>query len=199
MTRELIAKTALRLTDANGLEKLSMRKLGSELGVEAMSLYHYVANKDDLLDAMTDCLFGEMELPFDIPDDQWEVATRTALTSFRNVLQRHSAGVVLFATRPVRTKPAFGVLHWSYRRFELVGLSPEQSVVALRFCVSYVMGHAVNEFELIRRNSDIDLTSVTDPAVRAYLATAHSVDPSVSFEQGLDILVAGLRVHFDLP
>ena len=55
--------TALRLADQGGLESLSMRKLGHELGVEAMALYHHFANKDELIDGMVDLVFAEIELP----------------------------------------------------------------------------------------------------------------------------------------
>ena len=56
-------RAAVALADSGGLEALTMRRLGEELGVEAMSLYKHVANKDDLLDGMVDLVFAEIELP----------------------------------------------------------------------------------------------------------------------------------------
>ena len=56
---------AVALAGAGGIEALTMRRLGEELGVEAMSLYRHVASKDDLLDGMVDVVFGEIELPPD--------------------------------------------------------------------------------------------------------------------------------------
>ena len=58
-------RTAIELADRDGLDSLSMRKLGSELGVEAMSLYNHVAHKDDLLDGLADIVIGEVQLPTD--------------------------------------------------------------------------------------------------------------------------------------
>ena len=63
LTRERVLQVAITIADRAGVEGLSMRKVGQELGVEAMSLYNHVANKDDLLDGMLDVLVGEIELP----------------------------------------------------------------------------------------------------------------------------------------
>jgi AcrR family transcriptional regulator len=63
LTRDLVLETALRLADQGGLESLSMRKLGSELGVEAMALYYHFANKDEIVDGIVDLVFAEVELP----------------------------------------------------------------------------------------------------------------------------------------
>src|SRR5919106_1808418 len=62
LSRERVLRTAIRLADQGGIEALSMRKLGQELGVEAMSLYNHVASKDDLLDGITDLVLSEIEL-----------------------------------------------------------------------------------------------------------------------------------------
>ena len=65
LTRARVLQTAIARADQGGLEALTMRKLGQELGVEAMALYHHFANKDDLVDGMVDLVFGEIELPVD--------------------------------------------------------------------------------------------------------------------------------------
>ena len=63
LSRERVLRAAVRLADAHGIDSLTMRRLGEELHVEAMSLYKHVAHKNDLLDGMTDAVFGEIELP----------------------------------------------------------------------------------------------------------------------------------------
>ena len=78
---------AVELADEDGIEALSMRKLAQALGVEAMSLYHHVANKDELLDAMVDVVFTEVDLP--AADGPWMVEVRGRCTSLREVLLRH--------------------------------------------------------------------------------------------------------------
>ena len=201
LSREYIAETALRLTEDSGLTGLSMRKLGAELGVEAMSLYHYVSNKADLLDAMLDLLYGEIDLPLDVRDDDWERATREGLASFREVLLRHPAALELFASRPPPTERAIQVLYWSYRRFEAIGLSAEDSLLAFRFAVSFVMGNAANEIGMLSRSEDeeVDLEAITDPLIQAFMAKSQGVLEPLYFEVGIEIMIAGLRAKFNLP
>src|SRR5919107_1357528 len=87
LNRELVLQAAIRLADEEGIEKLSMRRLGEELGVEAMSLYNHVSNKEDLLNGMIDTLYSEIELPSH--DDDWKTALRKRSVSVRDVLRRH--------------------------------------------------------------------------------------------------------------
>jgi AcrR family transcriptional regulator len=88
LSRDRVLRTGLALADEHGLQWLSMRKLGQALGVEAMSLYHHVANKDDLIDGMIDLVFAEIEFPADSED--WRAAMRARARSARQVLARHS-------------------------------------------------------------------------------------------------------------
>ncbi|MFF1254784.1 TetR/AcrR family transcriptional regulator [Pseudarthrobacter sp. NPDC058329] len=87
LNRGKVLETAIRLADEGGIEKLSMRRLGDELGVEAMSLYNHVSNKEDLLNGMIDALYGEIDLPSH--DDDWKTAVRKRSESVRAVLLRH--------------------------------------------------------------------------------------------------------------
>ena len=74
LSRERVLRAGVALADENGIASLTMRKLGEAVGVEAMSLYNHVANKDDLLDGMIDVVFGEIDLPADETD--WKTAMR---------------------------------------------------------------------------------------------------------------------------
>ena len=85
--RERVVRTGIQLADESGIESLSMRKLAGHLGIEAMSLYHYVRNKDELLGAMLDAIYREMEFPPSSAD--WRSDLRTAAVSARDVLLRH--------------------------------------------------------------------------------------------------------------
>src|SRR3954465_526873 len=97
LSRERILGAALDLADEAGVEALTMRRLGEELGVEAMSLYKHVANKDDLLDGMVDLVFAEIELPRD--DDEWRPAMRARAVSARAALNRHPWATALMQSR----------------------------------------------------------------------------------------------------
>jgi len=102
LSRERILAAALQLVDEQGIDALSMRKLGQSLGYEAMSLYNHVANKDDLLDGILDLVLAEMELP----DPAGGLpAIRASALSAHEALKRHpwAAGMLL---APGHVRPA---------------------------------------------------------------------------------------------
>ena len=79
LSRERVLRQALALADSEGLDALSMRRLGRELGAGAMSLYHHVADKEELLDGMVDLVFAEIHLPESQTD--WQAAMRARAVS----------------------------------------------------------------------------------------------------------------------
>jgi AcrR family transcriptional regulator len=95
LSRDRVLDAAIRLADAGGIESLSMRKLAQELGVEAMTLYYHVANKDEILNAIVDMVVGEIELPS--PEADWRAGLRRTAISAHQVLLRHrwAASLVL--------------------------------------------------------------------------------------------------------
>ncbi len=94
---------ALRLVDQQGVNSLSMRKIGQAIGVEAMSLYNYVANKDDLLDGLLDTVVGEFEKPATAGD--WRVAISASAISAHQVLCVHPWAAEMMLSR-IRVGPA---------------------------------------------------------------------------------------------
>src|SRR5260370_8485330 len=97
LSRERVLRAALVLADAGGIDSMSMRKLGEELGVEAMSLYNHVANKDDMLDGIVDLVFGEMALPSGRGD--WKPAMRNRPVSAHKALLPHPSPPTLIQSR----------------------------------------------------------------------------------------------------
>src|SRR5262245_31661524 len=97
LSRERAVEVAMGLADAEGIEGLTMRRLAEELGVEAMSLYHHAANKDDILDGMVDSVFAEIE-PTSLTMD-WKEAMRRRAHSARAVLLRHPWAIRLMEAR----------------------------------------------------------------------------------------------------
>src|ERR1035437_6794498 len=87
LSRERVLRAALALADVEGIGSLTMRRLGQELGVEAMSLYNHVADKGDLLDGIVDLVFGEIAVPSDQAD--WKAAMRIRAISAHEALLRH--------------------------------------------------------------------------------------------------------------
>src|SRR5687768_1853289 len=98
LTRERVLRAAIALADEGGIESLSMRNLGQELGVEAMSLYNHVANKGDILDGMVDLVAGKFDMAS--KSAKWKTAIRRSAISAHEVLLRHPWACSLAMSRP---------------------------------------------------------------------------------------------------
>jgi AcrR family transcriptional regulator len=103
LSRERVLRAAIRMADEGGIESLSMRKLAQELGVQAMSLYNHVANKDDILDGIVDIVGSEIEVP-NLGID-WKTAMRRRATSAHEMLVRHPWATMAIVSR-VNVGPA---------------------------------------------------------------------------------------------
>jgi AcrR family transcriptional regulator len=97
LTRDKVLRAALKLADKGGVEEISMRKLAQKVGVEAMSLYNHVKNKDDVLDGIADLVVGEFEVPE--VGKSWKAEMRKRAISAREVLLRHPWATLLIGTR----------------------------------------------------------------------------------------------------
>lgn len=202
LTRTMIAQAALAMTDEVGLAGLSMRKLGASLGVEAMSLYHYVDNKDDLLDAVLEQLYLEIELPRGMSLEDWEESTRGALQSFHEVLLRHPAAFELFSSRPTPSIDAYQVLMWAITRLMDHGLDLTQATKALHFAISFVFGFAATEtgvLAAIRSGEGLDPDSMRPEDGGDAIRLIGEIEAEAIFQAGLDGVVAGLRSMYGLP
>ncbi|MDL5202531.1 TetR/AcrR family transcriptional regulator [Streptomyces sp. ALI-76-A] len=89
LDRERITEVTVRLLDAEGLAKFSMRRLAAELNVTAMSVYWYVDTKDDLLELALDAVFGELDLPDPESGEDWRDQLRSLAREYRSLLVRH--------------------------------------------------------------------------------------------------------------
>jgi AcrR family transcriptional regulator len=103
LSRERVLEAAIALADESGIESLTMRRLAQKLGVEAMTLYYYVAKKDDILDGIVDIVLSEFELP--APGTDWKAALRMAALSAHDVLVRHPWAATLMLSA-IGTSPA---------------------------------------------------------------------------------------------
>src|SRR5215210_5194391 len=143
LSRRRILEAAVRFVDREGLETLSMRKLGSELGVEAMSLYNHVPNKGALLDGMVEVLLGELEVP---PEDEgWERRVREAYRAFRRLAHEHPNVFPLLVVRPPDTMDGIWLVEEFLKTLLEDAAAPETSLYALRALSSYASGYAMAE------------------------------------------------------
>jgi AcrR family transcriptional regulator len=146
LSRERVLDAAVTLAVRDGFESLSMRKLAEDLGVGAMTLYHYVPNKDVLLDGMVDIVFGEIQLP--TTDVDWKTAMRRRALSTREVLNRHRWAVGLMESR--RTPgPASLRLHDAVLGcLREAGFPIELTIQAYSLQDAYIYGFALQEKSL---------------------------------------------------
>ena len=112
LSRDRVLRAALELADRTGVEAVTMRRLGDELGFEAMSLYRHVANKKDLLDGMLDLVLAEWQPPDGGGD--WAASIRTSALSVHDALRQHSWAAQLLMSgsgiRPARLRYMDGLL-----------------------------------------------------------------------------------------
>lgn len=204
LSKQRVVVEAIRLADRDGVDGLSMRRLAGILGAGAMSLYHYVASKDELLDAMIDVMFDEIELPPEGTD--WQAAMRQRAVSARQVLARHPWANGLMESR---TSPGPANL----RHHEAVtaclrraGFSPLMATHANWLLDSYVYGFALQAAglpfdtaaELADMAEDVYLPQLP-PDEFPYLnesaaaLVAAGFDPAEEFIFGLDLVLAALE------
>ncbi len=142
-------RTAIALADDGGIQSLSMRKLARELGVEAMSLYHHVKNKEDLIDGMVDVVFEEMDPPS--VDAPCKSAMRERVQSARRVFSRHPWAIMLMEAR---TSPGVATLRHHdtvVRCLREAGFSMPMVGHAMSLVDSYVRGFAIREAQIVER------------------------------------------------
>lgn len=138
LNRERVLQAAIALADASGIAGLSMRKLGSALGVEAMSLYHHVANKEEILTGILEMVMAEIELP--PPGVGWQDGIRTTAISSHRVLLRHQWACALMM-QPGRDTPSrFRWMEAVLRTFREAGFSAKLTHHAYHALDAHITG-----------------------------------------------------------
>ncbi len=190
----LIVEEAMALADDRGLAGLSMRALGRRLGVEGMAVYHHVANKEALLDALVDEVFREMALP---EGEDWRDGLRTRSVSERLVLRRHPWAIGLVESRTAPGPVVLGHQDHVIGYLRERGFPVRAAAQVLAFLDAYVYGFVLQELAL-----PTDPTPVTDvlrggeaaspfPHLRAVVVEVVDAgyDFADEFEVGLDLLL----------
>jgi AcrR family transcriptional regulator len=204
LNRDRVLRAAVALADARGIGALTMRRLGQALGVEAMSLYKHVANKDDILDGMIELVVAEIDLPG--LDDPWKDAMRRRAISTRDMLARHPWAVTIMDSR---TNPGPATLRYynavvgSLRRG---GFSIAMAAHAFAVLDSYIYGFAVQAQSLPFDTSEEAADTAGEmiealPAIHypylIELATQHALQPGYAFANefafGLELILDGLE------
>ena len=146
LNRERVLRAAIDVADDGGIDSLTMRKLGHRLGVEAMSLYNHVTNKDDILDGMIDLVVSEIDLPSFGVD--WREAMRRRATSARDVFSRHPWASVLIDSRESSGPARLRYFDWVIGTLRQAGFSLELAVRAFSLLDSYFYGFGRQQLNL---------------------------------------------------
>jgi AcrR family transcriptional regulator len=203
LTRERVLQAAVDLADRGGVEALSMRKLGQELGVDAMALYRHVRGKDDLLDGLVEVIVGQFDTP--ATADDWKSALRQQAMAARAVMLRHPWARTVLEERGtggpatlVRVEAALATLHDG-------GFSIELAHHALHTLGSRIFGFTQDLFEEEGPSDPPPDPAAVARAMAGYpriVELAQSVshegvlgrcDDDVEFAFGLDLILAGLE------
>jgi AcrR family transcriptional regulator len=204
LSRERVLRAAFVLTDRDGIDSLSMRKLAQELGVEAMSLYRHVRNKGDIVDGMVDLVFGEIGLPPKQVD--WKTAMRQRAISAREVLARHPWAIGLMESRSTPGPATLQHHDAVIGCLREAGFSIALAAHAYSVLDSYIYGFALQQASLPFTSSE-EVAEVADSFLRHFPADAyphlaeltvrHVLQPGYDyaneFKFGLDLILDGLE------
>ncbi|MEU6354145.1 TetR/AcrR family transcriptional regulator [Streptomyces sp. NPDC047072] len=214
LSRERVLASALELVDREGLSALSMRRLGAELGVEAMALYRYAASKDALLDGLVEALYLELEerLAAEPPSAApagttgWRAELHRIARTTYDVCRAHPQAVPLLATRmlavPLAQQPA-AVLRQHERvlvSLRQAGFDGARAAAAFRALTAWLLGFVAVDLQPLVDNPD-----ETDPAFRLglhrlsaqELPTLRETAPALAEPGGPEGLAAGLDALLD--
>ncbi len=204
LDRGRVLQAAVALADAGGLEALSMRRLGRALGVEAMSLYNHVSDKDDLLSGIVDLIVGGIEIPAGTGD--WKTAMRKRAVSMRRAFTRHPWALGLLESRRSAGPAALRYIDAVLGVLRQAGFSAATAVRVFSVLDSYAYGFCIQEKSL-PSGSAAEIRKVTEqfyrqlpageyPRLKELMVDAalkSGFDFTEEFEFGLDLLLEALE------
>ena len=200
LSRARIVEAALRVMDAEGLEAVTMRRIGRELGVEAMSLYNHVRDKDDLLEGVIEEVLSEFR--YEPEGEDWLTQATAAASEWRRLLRAHPNVIGLLVERkhPRSSPEAIRPMEIAFELLRSAGLSEKDAVSAFRAIGSFIFGHVlmetgniapgpetIEEVEELRRFAAAEF-----PRFAELLPEMIACDMDQTFSFGLELLLRGL-------
>ena len=203
LTRDRVLRAAIALADESGIESLTMRRLGEELGVGPMALYRHVRNKEDLVDGIVDLVFEEIGLPS--IDADWKEAMRRRAISVREALSRHRWAIGVMESRlnpgPANLRHHDAVIGC----LRAAGLGIAMVAHAYSVLDSYIYGFAATQMNLPFQTPE-EVAEVAQSMLRPFplnayphlteMLTDHVMKPGYDygdeFRYGLDVILSAL-------
>jgi AcrR family transcriptional regulator len=205
LTRERVIEAAVRIMDQEGLDALTMRRIGRELGVEAMSLYNHVQDKDDILAGICEHVLAQFRVA-DVED--WAEAARIGAREYRRLLRAHPNVITLMTEQKgAFTNPeSLRAYEFALEVFHRAGLTGVDAVKAFHAFGGFILGFVTLELGLTLGGEDgqhargheemARLAGAADlPRLREALPYFLDCDDEEQFEFGLDLLIGGLRAR----
>jgi AcrR family transcriptional regulator len=201
LDRRRIAEEALRIIDADGLEHLSMRRLGAELGFEGMAIYHHFHNKAELLDGVLELLLEELEVP---PEGEGTALERLRRTfeATRALAIRHPHAFLLLPTRRFNTTRALEYYERLLGLFREAGFDARESARFFRLLAGYVSGAGLAEIGSRAQQPDatpVRLEGFSDPErfplVTAIVPELRVTNLDAIFSFGMDVIFDAMSAH----
>jgi AcrR family transcriptional regulator len=205
LTRDRVLRAALELADAHGIDAVTMRRLAESLGVEGMSLYHHVANKDAILDGLAELVFVEINAAIRPYGDAtsavaWKAQLRDRILTARSVLLRHPWAPALIESRPAIGLPQAQYADAVVGTMRAGGLSFDLIHHSMHALGSRMFGFS----QEMNEETDTDLSPMADvlPNLVAMLSEVAHDDPGstlgwcddqTEFEFGLDVILDGVE------
>ncbi|QEC48199.1 TetR family transcriptional regulator [Baekduia soli] len=202
LTRERILRAALALVEREGAEALTMRRLGDELGVEAMSLYNHVPNREAVLDGLGELLMARIEIPE--PGSDWTDACRAFAGQLRTLTLHHPQAFRLIGLRPLASPAALRPVERLLQCLVSAGSTPAAALGVYRSVASYARGYALAEVTgftvdastAAARRPLRALAAEEFPVLRRSVKELSALTPDQAFASGLEALLAGTRATF---
>lgn len=198
LTRTRIAAAAVALGDREGVDALTMRRIGSELGVEAMSLYNHVANKEDLFDAIGDLLYSHvLEQYSPLPENHWRDDAWSMVRAYYDVVNAHPNIATIMLDRPIPGGVKVLFMHSCYQVFLKAGFSLEPATLAFNTVSSWLVG-AMSSDSWLAELSELEPVDATDlaPELQDTVAFVNCCLQTTSEQRlraGFETLMAGIE------
>ena len=199
LSQERVLDAAMHIIEEDGVDGLSMRRLGAELGVNPMAAYHYVPSKAALYDLVLDAVMASVDLSGVDPSASLEDRMKRAARAYRAAILAHPRAIPILAARSVRTSAGLRPIEPMLGLLLEAGLDPTEAIAAVDAVAQYVLGGAIGYYhhtmdaELRDEERDFDeLPAEEFPNMTRVLAEAHYAGFDEEFEFGLDAIVRGL-------
>lgn len=201
LTRERVIEAAITLIDRDGLEAFTLRRLATEVGVETMSLYNHIANRDDLLDGIVEHVYAEVIRPRGgRKAATWQDQMRKGAQRFRQVMIAHPHVSVLVLTRRVLTDSPLAAMRGGLKPLLDAGLPADQAIQAVRSFTAYLVGTILREVGAIEVAGDpsrfagrVDQLVHHDPLLGSVADGIVTIDHAAQFDFGVELFISGIE------